>query len=97
MNYSVTVAEAAENDIRQAFLWYEDQKENLGTIFQEHINKAIDSIHNNPLKVQIRYSNTRVYFLNKFPFWIHFQVNETQILIVAAFHTSQNPKLLSTR
>ena len=28
MNYSVTVAEAAENDIRQAFLWYEDQKEN---------------------------------------------------------------------
>jgi toxin ParE1/3/4 len=97
MNYSVTVAEAAENDIRQAFLWYEDQKENLGTIFQEHINKAIDSIHNNPLKVQIRYSNTRVYFLNKFPFGIHFQVNETQILIVAAFHTSQNPKLWSTR
>ena len=72
MSYSIEIADAAEDDIREAFLWYEDQKEDLGSLFENHTNKAIDSIQSNPLKTQIRYGNTRVSFLEKFPYGIHY-------------------------
>lgn len=97
MTYSISIAEAAENDIREAFLWYEDQKENLGSTFENLVNKAVDSIQSNPLKTQVRYGNTRVFFLRKFPYGIHFQINENHILIVAVFHTSKDSEKWQSR
>jgi plasmid stabilization system protein ParE len=92
MVYSISIAEAAENDIRENLLWYEDQKDSLGIRFEEHVLKAVGSIQSNPLKTQIRYGSTRVFFLKKFPYGIHFQVNEElkSILIVAVFHTARD-------
>lgn len=91
MAYSLIIAQAAEDDIRQAFFWYEDKKEQLGTTFEQHITHAIASIQDNPLKNQVRYGGTRVFFLKKFPFGIHFKVTGNDILIVAVFHTSLSP------
>ncbi|UII28774.1 type II toxin-antitoxin system RelE/ParE family toxin [Fulvivirga maritima] len=94
MNYSVSIAEAAEADIREAFLWYQDKNDNLGLRFEKHILKAVESIRSNPFKTQIRYDSIRVFFLKKFPFGIHFRVNEAtnSILILAVFHTSKDSK-----
>ncbi|MFY0598777.1 MAG: type II toxin-antitoxin system RelE/ParE family toxin [Cyclobacteriaceae bacterium] len=93
MSFSIELAEAAEVDIRDSFLWYENQKKNLGSSFEEQLTKAIDSIQSNPFKTQIRYQNIRVFFLKKFPLGIHFQVNEPEnkILILGLFHTSLDP------
>ena len=79
--------------------WYEDQKDDLGSSFENQVNKSIDSTRINPLKTQIRYGNTRVLFLEKFPYDIHFQVNkiEKSILIIAVFHTSRNPEKWTQR
>ena len=92
MNYTLSITEAAEDDIRLAFLWYQEQRSQLGTAFERSVSKAVSSIQDNPLKHQIRYGVTRVFFLSKFPYGIHFNVHEKDILIVAVFHTSQNPE-----
>jgi len=92
MAYKVSITAIAENDIREAFLWYEGQKENLGNLFKKHVSKAVNSILNNPLKTQVSYGEIRVFFLRKFPFGIHFHVAGNNILIVAVFHTSINPE-----
>ncbi len=97
MTYSIDISEAAEADVRKIFLWYEEQKEYLGDAFENNFAKAVDSIQSNPLKTQIRYEFTRVFSLNKFPYGIHFQVNDTVILIVAVFHTSQDPEKWTER
>lgn len=99
MPYSVTITDAAEDDIREAFLWYEGQKDNLGSLLEDDVNKAIDSLQSNPLKTQVRYGNTRIFFLQKFPYGIHFQVNEEQntILIIAVLHTAQDPQKWKAR
>lgn len=91
-NYFLSISEAAELDIREAFLWYEDQKDNLGLTFEKHISKTIQTIQKNPLKIQIRYNQTRVAFLKKFPYGLHFNVFDNEIIIVAVFHTSQSPQ-----
>lgn len=92
MTFDVKIAEAAEEDIRNAFLWYENQQGDLGFHFEDEIKLAIQSIQNNPFKIAIRYQSIRVFFLKKFPYGIHFQVSESKILIVAVFHTAQNPE-----
>jgi plasmid stabilization system protein ParE len=99
MVYSVSIAEAAENDIREAFLWYEAQQENLGDLFEDFVSKALDSIRSNPLKAQVRHGDTRIFFLKKFPYGIHFRVDEIEksILIVAVFHTSRDSKKWKVR
>jgi hypothetical protein len=40
MTYSISISEAAENDISEAYLWYEDQKENLGSIFEVQFQRG---------------------------------------------------------
>ena len=99
MPYSLTITAAAEDDIREAFLWYEGQKDNLGSLFADDVHKAVDSLQSNPLKTQVRYGNTRIFFLQKFPYGIHFQVNEEQnaILIIAVLHTAQSPQKWKAR
>lgn len=90
MPYSVKIAYEAETDIRKAFLWYEDQKESLGSRFEANVYETVNHIQNDPLSFQIRYGNTRISFMKKFPYGIHFQIKENQILILAVFHTSQD-------
>jgi plasmid stabilization system protein ParE len=92
MEYSLSISEAAELDIREAFLWHQDQKDNLGLTFEKYLSKTIQTIQKNPLKIQIRYNQTRVAFLKKFPYGVHFNLIENEIIIVAVFHTSQSPQ-----
>jgi plasmid stabilization system protein ParE len=67
MSYSLFISDAAERDIRDTFLWYADQQVKLGVSFEKHISKAFDNIQKNPFKMQVRYNQTRVAFLKKFP------------------------------
>ncbi len=97
MLYSIIIAQAAEEDLRQAYFWYEEQKERLGSLFEKQIVKAFESIEHNPLKTQIRYDDVRVFFLKKFPFGIHFRVCGAEILVIAVFHTSQSPEAWGKR
>jgi len=92
MKYALYISEAAELDIRDAFLWYTNHSDQLGHAFEEQIKLTLRHIQKNPLKVQIRYYQIRVAFLKKFPFGIHFNVTENIILVVAVFHTSANPR-----
>ena len=58
---------------------------------------SFQSVQKNPLKIQIRYNQTRVAFLQQFPYGVHFNIIENEIIIVAVFNTSQSPKKWSIR
>jgi plasmid stabilization system protein ParE len=90
MPYPVSISEAAEADVREAFLWYEKQREGLGEVFRLHFTEAVVRIGAAPLEIQVRYANTRVLFLHKFPYGIHFVLRNDSVVIVAVFHTSMS-------
>lgn len=85
-------SQPAELELREAFLWYEEQKEGLGEVFQYNIHDAFIRINENPLLFQIKYDNIRVIFLDVFPFGIHYIVKEKEILIISVYHTSRKPR-----
>jgi len=97
MAFAVVISEAAENDVREAYLWYEDQLPSLGEKFEAHFTEAVTRISNAPLETQIRYGATRVFFLWKFPYGIHFVIREETIIIAAVFHTAMDSKRWRTR
>ena len=93
MDYIVSISKQAEKDLREAFLWYAEKKPRLGFLFKDFLETAISSIKQNPLKSQIRYKNIRIRFLNKFPFGIHYTILESEIINLAVFQTSLEPKM----
>jgi len=77
-----------------------------GLTFEKHISKTIQNINfvellsvgsEKSFKVQIRYNQTRVAFLQQFPYGVHFNLIENEIIIFAVFNTSQSPKKWSIR
>lgn len=93
MDYIVSIPKQAEKDLREVFLWDEEKKPGLGFLFKDFLKTAISSIKQNPLKFQIRYKNIRSRFLNKLPFGVHYWILESEIIILAVFHTSLEPKM----
>lgn len=92
MKYKIFISEAAEFDIKESYSWYEQRQPNLGKNFKKQVVFIFKKIEDNPLIFQIKYSEVRVAFLNKFPFGIHYLVNKDKIIVLAVFHTSINPR-----
>ena len=92
MPYEIILERRAKADIQQAIDYYDSQQTGLGEKFLIAIDKHFSSIGRNPF-FQIRYSNVRCLPVQKFPFLIHFILDEKEksAYIISVFHTSQHP------
>jgi len=92
MRYEVLVGARALADLRQAIDYYNTQQKGLGKKFELVIDKHFSEIGKNPF-YQLRYSFIRCLPLKKFPFMIHYFVDEKRkkVFIVSVLHTSKNP------
>lgn len=83
------------NDIEEATEWYNSKLTGLGASFSKQVKNQINSLKSNPLTYTIRYANVRCMLVKKFPFLVHFSVDEKQkvVEIFAVMHTSRNPKI----
>lgn len=75
MLFEIKYHPRVEDDIEQAFDWYESKQAGLGSKFFKELNSYIDALSNNPWYA-VRYDNIRCLPLKKFPYMIHFRVDE---------------------
>lgn len=97
MAYNLITSPEAEIDIERAVEWYVNISIELAQQFIIELKAAKNYIVNNPKKIQIRYKNTRVAFLKRFPYGIHYVFHKRTIVIVAVFNTAENPKKWNKR
>ena len=92
MSYKIIIDKRATGDIVKARDFYNERQKGLGKRFAKEVDKSIKSIASNP-GYQMRYDDVRCLPLSKFPFMIHFSVNEDlrQVEVHAVIHTSLNP------
>jgi hypothetical protein len=71
---------------------YNQQQYGLGKRFASAVKKSARQLESNPF-FQIRYDSVRCLPLSKFPFMLHFIVNEElkTVRIYGVLHTSLNP------
>jgi plasmid stabilization system protein ParE len=92
MGFDLQISEETEDDIESAYLWYEIQRTSLGFDFETKLEGGFLKIRENPLAFQIRYDKIRVHFIDRFPYGIHYYVEEHIVKVVAVFHTSRDPE-----
>lgn len=90
--YSIRVLKATEKDIDMAFEYYSSINSKLGKRFIKLLNAAFNDLEKNPF-YQIRYDNFRMKIIRKFPYVIHYVIDENRqvVLVYGVRCTYQNP------
>lgn len=92
MNCKLLISDEAKLDIFDAFVWYETQRDGLGFDFELCVEAGLNFIERNPEAVQVLYDDVRVYFIERFPYGIHYTLDGEVVKVYAVFHTSRNPE-----
>ncbi|MDQ5930075.1 MAG: hypothetical protein QG594_1858 [Bacteroidota bacterium] len=82
----------AENELENAYYFYNSISTKIGDNFLKQINECIQSILLYPELYPLKFDNYRQAVVKKFPFVIIYTKIDSVILISAIFHTSKNPK-----
>jgi mRNA-degrading endonuclease RelE of RelBE toxin-antitoxin system len=67
----------------------------LGKRYTNQVKKQINALKKDPYIFSIKYKEIRCKKIDKFPFMIHYKINEElkTVYIFAIFHTSRNPEI----
>ena len=91
MKFQLLVLPEAEQDIAEAFDWYEARRPGLGHEFITAVDAALKRIQQNPLSFPLIHRNARRILLRKFPYIIYFVFETALISVVACFHAKRAP------
>ena len=95
MRFLLKIDVDALNDIQETSEWYEMQLKGLGLRYKTQVKKQINSLKKDPYLFSIKYNQIRCRKMEKFPFLIHYLINENtnSVTIFAVFHTSRSPEI----
>ena len=97
MKYCVIVSPEAENDLKEIFSWYEDNRIGLGYDFLLQVDAGINFVKRNPEIHPIEYKGTRKHLIKRFPYKIIYLVKEEEIIVLAVLHGKRSFELLKSR
>ena len=99
MPYKIIVTQEAQIDLDENFIWYEEQKENLGFDFINAFERTLDNIVNNPFYASLIDDDARSASLIRFPYAIiyRFLEEKQEVRILAIIHQNRNPQWISSR
>jgi len=83
---------AAETELGEARLWYEDHQEGLGEAFIQSINATFDAIARYPQRYPVVSPNVRRVVVRRFPYAVYFEAEESRIVVLAVFHSKRDPR-----
>jgi len=81
----------AEDDLAEAKKWYDKKRAGLGDDFLEHVEKTFETIQRIPLASRPVYQDVRRMRIPKYPYMAFYRVDDSQITVLAVYHTSRDP------
>jgi len=97
MRYKVIVRPEAENDLEEAFTWYESKRIGLGYDFLLQVDAGINFIKRNPEIHPTEYKETKKHLIKRFPYKIIYFVENGRLIILAVLHNKRRPELVEIR
>ncbi len=93
MVFKIAITHNAHIDTLEGIEWYNKQSSIIGKRFYQTLQKKYKTLSQNPY-FQIRYENVPCLPLAKFPYLIHYVVEEhrEQIVIIGIICTYRNPE-----
>ena len=84
----------AITELEGAIDWYEAQQPGLGIRFLDNVESAVVSILENPRRFPKTHDAYRRSLVRRFPFSIHFSIEEDLVIVHAIFDNRRSPKEL---
>ncbi|TAN01290.1 MAG: plasmid stabilization system [Chitinophagaceae bacterium] len=99
MAYLLEYFDEALTDVQEAKIWYKEQHEGLEIKFSTAIEQIIERILRLPTAYSVRYKNIRIAHPKRFPYNIHFYIDEseTTVVITAIVHNRRNQRVSHKR
>jgi len=97
MKYAIVIRPEAEDDLKNAYAWYEDKRKGLGHEFLLQVDAGFNFLLKNPTISKIEYKETRQHIIRRFPYKIIYLVENEKIIILAVLHLKRSPSLTARR
>lgn len=93
--YEVKIEPEALVDLQEITRWYNEKQAGLGKRFQNTAIRQINSLAKDPQIYVIRYKEIRCVVIKKFPYMVHFYINNVNntVEVLAVISTDRNPKI----
>lgn len=95
--FSLELSDDAEVDFDKSYKFYYQDSPQVADAFFKQINLGFEDIKQNPESFPVAYKDIRKFVIKKFPFVIYYRKVDTQIQVIAIFHTSRNPEIWNDR
>ena len=86
------VAPEAEQDLFQAYGWYEERRSGLGEEFLSSVDACIQRICRNPELYEVVHESYRRALVRRFPYAVFFEYANEQVTVYCIFHTVRDPE-----
>ena len=95
MAYRLIVDPIVNLDLIDTIDWYNKAQPGVGIKFFKQVQVVFKRLQKNPLAFSIRYKTNRTALVKKFPYMIHYFVdNENRnVVVISVLHTSRDPKI----
>lgn len=87
----------AEEDIRTAYEWYEQQRKQLGRAFVVEIDRIFEVIEEQPDAYTQCFKSIRRALCKKFPYAVYFTRKNSDIIVLAVLHQRRQPTMWQNR
>lgn len=91
MKHTLILRQEAERDLFEAYRWYNEKVPGLGSDFLAIVERALESINENPARFPVVYRNVRRALMRRFPYGIFFMVEGDLIIVLGVMHTARDP------
>jgi hypothetical protein len=95
MKYELLIRPEAETELVEAFDWYEEQLQGLGSEFLISVDATIHAIVRNPHQFAKIHKEVRRALLHRFPFGVFFLVEDTRIYRSRLLPCQEKPETLA--
>lgn len=93
MAHKIIIKPGAELDILEALEWYEKvRQDRLVLDFLAKLDDEFNRISKNPEIFQKRYREIKIVFMKRFPYGIHYTLEDEIIYVHAILHMKRKPR-----
>ena len=93
MNYKLKILPKAKLDLKEIAIWYDEEvQKGLGKRFLSSVKTEMALVQNEPLIFQTKYDNNKTVLVKTFPYLIHYEIINSEIVVKAVLHTSRSNK-----
>jgi plasmid stabilization system protein ParE len=92
MSLPLVINPLAEEDLEEAKVWYEEQRDGLGDVLVDCVHQALEQVQQFPGASPIVFLDLRRKLVRRFPYGIYYRVDDDQITVVAVYHGKRDPR-----